>query len=94
MNSAESPHNSLPADDEDSERPNTPPGFIRGLGMALKELETLKKRKSQKDITTKEGEGQEIKITERNQDQALTDNPLMQSLLIKSNRILDKKIHH
>jgi hypothetical protein len=24
--------------------------------MALKELETLKKRKSQKDITTKEGE--------------------------------------
>ena len=61
MNRAGSPNNDTSFDSEETERQNTPPTYIRGLGTALKELDTLKEMKNQRDIAEKEGEGQEVK---------------------------------
>ena len=61
MNRAGSPNNDTSFDSEETERQNASPTFIRGLGTALKQLDTLKEMKNQRDIAEKEGEGQKVK---------------------------------
>ena len=61
MNRARSPNNDTTLDNVETERQNTPPTYIRGLGTALKELDTLKEMKIQRDIAEQEGEDQEVK---------------------------------
>ena len=61
MNRARSPNNDTSFDSEETERQNASPTFIRGLGTALKKLDTLKEMKNQRDIAEKEGKGQEVK---------------------------------